>query len=80
MTTEYGGGNEAKTLREALKFFLEEDHYIDRLEAEGLKDLIMKDGKISDAERAFLEEAIQKANFDGQALGILKGLLERAQG
>lgn len=80
MTTEYGRGNEAKTLREALAFFLEEDHYIDRLEAEGLRDLIMKDGKISADERAFLEEAVQKANFDGRALDILKGLLDRAQG
>lgn len=71
--------SEAKTLRQALEFFLEEDHYIDRLEAEGLKDLIMKDGKISDAERAFLEEAIAKANFDGRALEVLKGLLERAK-
>lgn len=71
--------SEAKTLRQALEFFLEEDHYIDRLEAEGLKDLIMKDGQISEAERAFLEEAIAKANFDGQALDLLKGLLERAK-
>ena len=68
----------ANTLREALAFFLEDDHYLDRLEAEGLKDLILRDGVISPEEKAFLEQAIASTNFDERALGVLKGLLDRA--
>ncbi len=66
-----------QTLRDALAFFLEDDNYIDRLEAEGLRNIILEDGKISDNERHFLQEAIQHNNFDGEALKILKELLSR---
>lgn len=67
----------AASLREALKFFLEDDNYVDRLEAEGLASLINQDGKVSAEERAFLQEAIASANFDGRALETLKRLLEK---
>ena len=66
----------AKTLREALKFFLEDDHHIDRLEADALQDLILRDGKVDAAEKQFLQEAIATCNFDERALNTLKHLLE----
>ncbi|HEY9721946.1 MAG TPA: hypothetical protein V6D47_08015 [Oscillatoriaceae cyanobacterium] len=65
-------------LREALKFFLEDDNMIDRLEASALKDLLLQDGKIDAEEKKFLQAAIQHSNFDSQALGILERLLEDA--
>lgn len=68
----------AANLREALAFFLEDDNYIDRLEADGLATLIMQDGTISADEKAFLQDAIAKVNFDAQALDLLKKLLEDA--
>lgn len=68
----------ASNLREALSFFLEDDNYIDRLEADGLATLIKQDGKISAEEKAFLEQAIATVNFDAPALDLLKKLLEDA--
>lgn len=69
----------AKNLKEALAFFLEDDNLIDRLEANALMDLIMQDGKIDTAEKQFLVEAIQSANFDERALNTLKTLVEQYQ-
>lgn len=67
----------ARTLREALKFFLEDDNYVDRLEAGALKDLILRDGKVSAEEREFLRKAIEETNFDAVALRILEALLAK---
>jgi hypothetical protein len=64
------------TLREALEFFLEDDHFIDRLEAESLKELFLRDGRVSPEEKALLQEAITTQNFDARALDILKSLLD----
>ncbi|MEB3196767.1 MAG: hypothetical protein VKP62_06135 [Candidatus Sericytochromatia bacterium] len=73
------GENEPKvtisTLRKALEFLLEDDNMIDRLEATALQELILRDGVVSQQERAFLQEAIAASNFDSQALDILKRLL-----
>lgn len=66
-----------QTLREALSFFLEDDNLVDRLEAEGLKMLILRDGIISEAEKQFLTEAIRNNNFDSEALKSLQDLLKR---
>jgi hypothetical protein len=66
----------ASTLREALKFFLEDDNYVDRLEADGIKTLIEQDGKISEEEKGFIRDALANVNFDAQALAILQKLLE----
>lgn len=77
MSDESAAPITAASLREALAFFLEDDHMIDRLEAEGLASLILRDGAVSAEERVFLEEAIAKANFDSQALDILRRLLEK---
>jgi len=68
----------AKTLREALKFFVEDDGYVDRLEADALRDLIYRDGRVSDDEKAFLREAIAGNNFDERALTILQTVLKHA--
>ena len=68
----------ASSLREALKFFLEDDNYIDRLEADGLATLIKQDGMVSETEKAFLKEALATANFDAQALAILQKVLTDA--
>jgi hypothetical protein len=68
----------AKTLREALKFFIEDDGYVDRLEAEALRDLIYRDGRVSPDEKAFLQEAITANNFDSRALDILRTVLEKS--
>ena len=69
----------AKTLKEALSFFLEDDNLIDRLEANALMDLIMQDGKIDREEKQFLVEAIQSTNFDDRALATLQTLVEQYQ-
>ena len=53
-----------KTLTEALAFLLEGDGMIDRLEADALLDVILSDGKVTDKEKAFLEETLRSANFD----------------
>ena len=66
----------ASTLREALAFFLEDDNTIDRLEGEALASLIMRDGLVDVEERRFLQDAMAKSNFDGQALATLKKLLD----
>lgn len=68
-----------RTLREALKFFVEDDGYIDRLEADTLSDLILRDGLVSQEEKDFLREAIATSNFDGRALDILQRLLKLAR-
>lgn len=68
----------ASTLREALQFFLEDDNYIDRLEADALASLIKVDSKVSEEEKAFLRDAMATTNFDEKALAILKKLLEDA--
>lgn len=69
----------AKTLKEALAFFLEDDHMIDRLEADAIMDMIMQDGKIDREEKQFLVDAIQGANFDDRALKTLQALVEQYQ-
>ncbi len=66
-----------QTLRDALSFFLEDDNLVDRLEAEGLKMLILRDGMITEAEKQFLSDAIQNNNFDSEALKLLQDLLKR---
>ncbi|MEN9231513.1 MAG: hypothetical protein Q6L68_11445 [Thermostichus sp. DG02_5_bins_236] len=68
-----------ESLRQALAFFLEDDNIIDRFEADGLKTLILQDGHISEAEKAFLQEAIAQNNFDSEALALLKDLLQRQE-
>lgn len=68
-----------ESLRQALAFFLEDDNLIDRFEADGLKTLILQDGQISEAEKAFLQEAITHNNFDSEALALLKELLQRQE-
>ncbi|MEB3328344.1 MAG: hypothetical protein VKQ33_03830 [Candidatus Sericytochromatia bacterium] len=64
-----------RTLRQALAFFLEDDNLIDRLEAESLKELLLRDGQVTSEEKAFLQNAITTQNFDARALDILKSLL-----
>ena len=66
----------AKTLREALQFFLEDDNYVDRLEADALASLITRDERVSEEEKAFLRDAIARVNFDQRALDVLKRLLD----
>jgi hypothetical protein len=66
-----------QTLQSALLFFLEDDNMVDRFEADGLKTLILQDGQVTEAEKAFLHDAIQRNNFDSQALILLKDLLGR---
>lgn len=68
----------ASTLRQALAFFLEDDHLIDRFEGEALASLIQRDGVVDEAEKAFLREAIASSNFDSRALATLEKLLADA--
>jgi hypothetical protein len=67
-----------KTLRQALKFFIEDDGYVDRLEADALRGLIYQDGRVTPEEKAFLQEAIATNNFDERALAILETVLKHA--
>jgi hypothetical protein len=70
-------GVTVSNLREALKFLLEDDNMIDRMEAEALVGLIQQDGRVTDEEKAFLNEAIAHSNFDERALNLLKAVLEK---
>ncbi|MEN9203757.1 MAG: hypothetical protein Q6K80_04800 [Thermostichus sp. DG_1_6_bins_120] len=71
--------DKVESLRQALAFFLEDDNIIDRFEADGLKTLILQDGHISEAEKAFLQEVIAQNNFDSEALALLKELLQQQE-
>ncbi|MDB5101553.1 MAG: hypothetical protein JWM80_5974 [Cyanobacteria bacterium RYN_339] len=71
-------GITAKTLREALKFFIEDDGHVDRLEAEALRGLIYQDGRVTPEEKAFLQEAVTGNNFDDRALAILETVIKNA--
>jgi len=66
-----------KTLEQALKDILKEDHKVSKWDAKALKELIMADGRVSTEEKLFLENALKDNVFDQQAYDILHELLLR---
>ncbi|HEY9714522.1 MAG TPA: hypothetical protein V6C72_13735 [Chroococcales cyanobacterium] len=66
------------TLQEALKEALQDDHKVSKYEAKVLRELIMADGKISQEEKSFLENALRDNQFDTEAFELLSGLLLRS--
>ena len=68
-----------KTLNEALKEILSDDHKISKYEAHVLKELILADGRMSTEEKAFLERAVKENMLDDQAYQILHELLLREE-
>jgi peptide subunit release factor 1 (eRF1) len=67
----------SKTLDQALKDILKDDHKVTKWDATALKELIMADGRVSTEEKLFLENALMDNIFDEQAYKILHELLLR---
>lgn len=67
----------SKTLNEALKTCLQDDHKISLYEAKVIHQLIMADGVMSSEERALLEAALQRNTFDDKAFELLSQLILR---
>ncbi len=68
-----------KTLQQALKDILKEEHKISKWDARAIKELILADGRVSTEEKAFLESALQDNVLDEQAYQILHELLMREE-
>ena len=68
-----------RNLNDALKTALEEPHKISFYEAKVIREMIMADGVMSAQERAMLEDALQKDQFDDKAYNLLSELLMRAK-
>jgi hypothetical protein len=66
-----------KTLDQALKDILKDEHKVSQWDATALKELIMADGRVSTEERLFIETALKDNIFDEQAYKILTELLLR---
>lgn len=69
----------AKTLEQALKDILTEDHKVSKWDARAIKELILADGRVSTEEKAWLEKALQDNILDEQAYQILHELLLREE-
>jgi hypothetical protein len=69
----------SRTLSEALKACLEEPHKISIYEAKVIHEMILADGIISNHEKALLEEALHKDEFDDKAYTILSRLIARSK-
>lgn len=68
-----------KTLNEALKECLQDDHIVSLYEAKVIHQLIIADGVISEEEKELLRGALQKNKFDDQAYALLSELLLRTK-
>ena len=66
-----------KTLEQALRDILKDDHKVSKWDAKALKELIMADGRVSTEEKLFLENALKDNVFDQAAYDILHELLLR---
>ncbi len=67
----------SKTLNEALKECLKDDHKVSLFEAKVIYQMVVADGKVSEDERLLLKEALQKNKFDEKAFTLLTELLLR---
>lgn len=67
-----------KSLEEALQEVLKDDNKISKYEAKVLREIILADGKVSDEERVFLENALKTNRFDDEAYQLLSGVLLRS--
>lgn len=68
-----------KTLEQALRDILKEEHKISKWDARAIKELILADGRVSTEERLFLENALKDNVLDDQAYQILHELLMREE-
>ncbi len=68
-----------KSLNEALKEILQDDHKVSKFDAQVIKELILADGKVSKEEQLFLERALKDNIFDEKAYEILSQLLLRSE-
>lgn len=68
-----------KTLEEALKEIVRDEHKVSKFDAQVIKELILADGKISREEQVFLERALEQNVLDESAYEILSQLLMRSQ-
>ena len=67
----------SKTLNEALKSCLQDNHKVSLYEAKVIEQLIMADGVMSAEERVLLEQALKKNTFDDKAYQLLSALVLR---
>jgi hypothetical protein len=68
-----------KSLEQALKDILQDDHKISKFDAQAIRELILADGKVSKEEQLFLERALKDNVFDERAYEILSELLMRSE-
>jgi uncharacterized membrane protein YebE (DUF533 family) len=68
-----------KSLQQALKDILADDNLISKWDARAIRELILADGKISNDERKFVEQALQENNVDEHAFQLLSELLLREE-
>lgn len=66
------------TLQEALRQALQDDQKVSKYEARVLREMIMADGKVSQEEKTFLEQALRENQFDTEAFELLSGILLRS--
>ncbi len=66
-----------KSLEQALKDILSDDHKVSKYDAQAIKELILADGKVSKEEQLFLERALKDNLFDEKAYEMLSQLLLR---
>ena len=66
-----------KTLDQALKDILKEEHKVSKYDARVIKELILADGRVSTEEKLFLENALKDNVLDDNACKILHELLMR---
>ena len=68
----------SKTLNEALKECLKDDHKVSLFEAKVIYQMIVADGTVSDDERLLLKEALETNKFEEKAFTLLSELILRA--
>ncbi|MBX9688325.1 MAG: hypothetical protein K2X27_16570 [Candidatus Obscuribacterales bacterium] len=66
-----------KSLEQALREILQDDHKVSKYDAQVLKELILADGKVTREEKLFLERALVDNVFDEKAYEMLSKLLIR---
>lgn len=68
-----------KSLNEALKEILQDDHKVSKFDAQVIRELILADGKVTKEEQVFLERALHENTFDDKAYEMLSELLLRSE-
>lgn len=68
-----------KTLEQALRDILQDDHKVSKYDAQAIKEMILADGKVTKEEQLFIERALVDNILDEKAYAILSQLLLRSE-